>query len=48
MYGDYNFTGKLPVTWLDDATKFGYTVNSEDYDPSSIEFPFGFGLSYDE
>lgn len=46
LYGDYNFTGKLPVTWPKDSSQFGYNVNSIDYNEEAVLFPYGFGLSY--
>jgi beta-glucosidase len=42
LFGDYDFTGKLPVTWPN-------TVSQEpinDGDGSTGLFPFGYGLSY--
>jgi beta-glucosidase len=42
LFGDYDFTGKLPVTWPN-------TVSQEpinDGDGKTGLFPFGYGLSY--
>ncbi|MGI6049220.1 MAG: glycoside hydrolase family 3 protein [Acetivibrionales bacterium] len=44
VYGDYSFTGKLPVTWPKDQSQFGYNINSPDYDPAKVLFPYGFGM----
>ncbi|XP_037494394.1 beta-glucosidase BoGH3B isoform X1 [Jatropha curcas] len=46
IFGDYKFTGRLPVTWFKKAEQLPmHTMNSGDdlYDPV---FPFGFGLTY--
>jgi beta-glucosidase len=48
MFGDYNFTGKLPVTWPKTALGIGMNSNSTVYNPAVVLFPFGFGLSYEE
>lgn len=48
IYGDYNFTGKLPVTWPKYASALGMNSNSSNYNESLILFPFGYGLSYEE
>lgn len=44
VYGDYDFTGKLPVTWPRDQSQFGYNVNNPGYDEKKVLFPYGFGL----
>ncbi|OHE40683.1 MAG: hypothetical protein A2Y16_06450, partial [Tenericutes bacterium GWF2_57_13] len=48
LYGDYDFSGKLPVTWPRIASGIGMNVNSVPYDASLVLFPFGFGLDYKE
>ena len=46
IFGDYDFTGKLSFTWPLNITQLGYTSNDDSYDPSSVLFPFGYGLDY--
>jgi len=48
LYGDYDFSGKLPVTWPKTLSGVGMNSNSLNYDPTVVEFAFGFGLSYKE
>ncbi|HHW23716.1 MAG TPA: glycoside hydrolase family 3 protein [Clostridiaceae bacterium] len=48
IFGDFDFKGKLPVTWPRSADQFGYNVNYKDYDPQKVLFPYGFGLSYSD
>ncbi len=48
LYGDYDFTGKLPVTWPLTVAGIGMTINSEVYNPVVILYPFGTGHSYKE
>ncbi len=48
LYGDYDFTGKLPVTWPKYASGLGMNSNSDVYDPSLVLYPFGYGLNYRE
>ncbi len=48
LYGDYDFTGKLPVTWPKSVAGIGMNINREDYDAEVVLFPFGYGLSYKE
>jgi len=48
LFGDYDFTGKLPVTWPKFASALGMNSNSATYDAAMIQFPFGYGLSYKE
>ena len=48
LYGDYNFTGKLPVTWPKYASALGLNSNMVIANPDMIQFPFGYGLSYKE
>lgn len=45
IFGDYDFTGKLPCTWPADNTQVGMNVGDDDYNPL---FPFGYGLTYAE
>ncbi|WIX88074.1 glycoside hydrolase family 3 N-terminal domain-containing protein [Amycolatopsis sp. DG1A-15b] len=42
LFGDYNPTGKLPVTWMRSAGQ--QPINAGDGQPAL--FPFGFGLRY--
>ncbi|KAL3849153.1 hypothetical protein ACJIZ3_011035 [Penstemon smallii] len=42
LFGDYDFTGKLPRTWFKTVDQLPMNVGDEHYDPL---FPFGFGLS---
>ena len=46
VFGDYDFTGKLSFTWPNDISQLGYTSNDETYDPNSVLFPYGYGLTY--
>lgn len=48
LYGDYDFTGKLPVTWPKNVFGLGMNSNRVDYDPNVVLFPFGYGLQYKE
>lgn len=48
LYGDYNFTGKLPVTWPKYASALGLNSNSLNVDTNLFQFPFGYGLTYKE
>ncbi|MBU0997488.1 MAG: glycoside hydrolase family 3 C-terminal domain-containing protein [Firmicutes bacterium] len=48
LYGDYDFTGKLPVTWPKNSTGIGMNINSVNYNPDVVLYPFGTGLSYKE
>ncbi|MCB2154555.1 glycoside hydrolase family 3 protein [bacterium] len=41
LFGDYDFTGKLPMTWPRDASQVPLNVGDEPYDPL---FPYGYGL----
>ncbi|KAA0031802.1 beta-glucosidase BoGH3B-like isoform X1 [Cucumis melo var. makuwa] len=45
IFGDYDFTGRLPVTWF--RTVEQLPVHAENNLQDSL-FPFGFGLSYDK
>uniref|UniRef100_A0A6J1DBF1 Uncharacterized protein LOC111018940 n=1 Tax=Momordica charantia TaxID=3673 RepID=A0A6J1DBF1_MOMCH len=45
IFGDYNFTGRLPVTWFKTVEQL--PVHAENNLQDSL-FPFGFGLSYGE
>lgn len=42
IFGDYNFTGKLPFSWPDQT----YTSNKQSDILYKPLFPYGFGLSY--
>ncbi len=46
LYGDYDFKGKLSVSWPSNSTQFGYNVNVPDYNGELLEFAYGFGLTY--
>jgi len=48
LYGDYDFTGTLPVTWPRTSAGIGMNVNAVAYDASVVLFPFGYGLHYRE
>ncbi|WP_018247629.1 glycoside hydrolase family 3 protein [Orenia marismortui] len=41
IFGDYNFTGKLPVSWPKAINQVPININDEDYDPL---FEYGYGL----
>nr|WJM00640.1 1,3-beta-glucanase 1 [Lilium hybrid cultivar] len=42
LFGDYEFTGKLPRTWFKSVDQLPMNVGDKHYDPL---FPFGFGLT---
>lgn len=42
LFGDYGFTGKLPLTWFRSVEQLPMNVGDAHYDPL---FPFGFGLT---
>ncbi|XP_056168946.1 uncharacterized protein LOC115676563 [Syzygium oleosum] len=42
LFGDYGFTGKLPMTWFKTVDQLPMNVGDPHYDPL---FPFGFGLT---
>lgn len=42
LFGDYEFTGKLPRTWFRTVDQLPMNVGDSHYDPL---FPFGFGLT---
>lgn len=46
LYGDFDFSGNLPVTWPKSAKQFGETINKPKYEPEDYLFPYGFGLRY--
>lgn len=46
LFGDYDFTGKLPVTWPKDNTQLADSVINPNYNPSLYQFPYGYGLNY--
>lgn len=48
LFGDYDFVGKLPVTWPKNVFGLGMNSNRNDYDPSVVLYPFGHGLHYRE
>lgn len=42
IFGDYDFHGRLPITWFKNVDQLPMNFGDENYDPL---FPFGFGLS---
>ncbi|CAN6309331.1 unnamed protein product [Urochloa humidicola] len=42
LFGDYGFTGRLPVTWFRSVEQLPMNAGDAHYDPL---FPFGFGLT---
>lgn len=47
LFGDVDFTGKLSYTWPINSSQIGYNSNNKEYDPESVLFPYGYGLSYE-
>jgi len=43
FFGDYNFSGKLPMSWPRDMDQLPINVGDAEYDPL---FPYGFGMKY--
>ncbi|MGM7681149.1 glycoside hydrolase family 3 protein [Cytobacillus sp. Hm23] len=43
LFGDYNFTGTLPLSWPRTEDQIPINVGDTPYDPL---FPYGFGLTY--
>ncbi len=43
LFGDYDFTGTLPLSWPRTISQVPINVGDTSYDPL---FPYGFGLSY--
>jgi len=48
LYGDYDFQGKLPVTWPLSSEGIGMNINSIPYNSDVVLYPFGYGLTYKE
>ena len=48
IFGDYQFQGKLPITWPKSTQGLGMNSNKEDYNSSVVLFPIHFGLIYEE
>lgn len=46
LFGDYDFTGTLPMTWPATLSQVGITSNDDDYDSKSVLYRYGYGLSY--
>jgi beta-glucosidase len=44
LFGDYQFSGKLPVSWPRSMKQIPIQYDDAEYDPL---FPYGFGLSYE-
>ena len=44
VFGDFDFTGKLSMTWPKSMDQIPINYGDNDYDPL---FKFGFGLSYE-
>ncbi len=44
LYGDYDFTGKLPMTWPKTAKQFSETIYKRNYKERDYLYPFGYGL----
>ncbi|KAL7092372.1 hypothetical protein ACP275_12G161400 [Erythranthe tilingii] len=42
LFGDYGFTGKLPITWFKNVDQLPMNFGDPHYDPL---FPFGYGLT---
>ncbi|GAB2287524.1 hypothetical protein Dimus_021899 [Dionaea muscipula] len=45
LFGDHNFTGKLPTTWFKTVDQLPMNVGDLHYDPL---FPFGYGLTIEQ
>ncbi|XP_059430406.1 uncharacterized protein LOC132164015 [Corylus avellana] len=45
VFGDYDFKGRLPVTWFKQVEQLPLHIGVNSYDPL---FPLGFGLTYKE
>ena len=48
LYGDYDFKGKLPVTWPRSYDQFTHSVIMKNYNPDIYQFPYGYGLTYND
>jgi beta-glucosidase len=46
LFGDYDFTGTLPVTWPKTSSGIGMNSNVTPYVASVVLYPYGYGLSY--
>lgn len=44
LFGDYNFTGRLPLTWPKNLDRYPLNYGAADYDPL---FSYGYGLTMD-
>jgi beta-glucosidase len=47
LYGDVNFTGKLPFSWPKTSETGNISTENPNRDDSNIQFEFGFGLKYE-
>ncbi|MFZ5986215.1 MAG: glycoside hydrolase family 3 protein [Bacillota bacterium] len=45
LYGDFNFTGKLPMTWPKSVDQI--PINADSLGGKEPLFPYGYGLKYD-
>ena len=46
IFGDLNFTGKLPFSWPKTSEASTISTQNPDRDESNVLFDFGFGLRY--
>lgn len=47
LYGDVNFTGKLPFSWPKTSETGNISTENPNRDDSNIQFEYGFGLKYE-
>ena len=48
LFGDYDFTGTLPITWPRTYSQVGITSNDTDYATKDVLYRYGYGLSYSD
>ncbi|GHV11948.1 hypothetical protein AGMMS49938_03570 [Fibrobacterales bacterium] len=46
LFGDVNFTGKLPTTWPKDKSIIPFNSPASVTEPTDTYYPYGFGLKY--